>query len=115
LDWIESDDDRFSALMGRYRAGIGTGAAWRMHALGWPEEQVADWLRSVNLAGGEGWVANRMRFLAAPERAVLIWSYWWGERVVTPVWKRVPAERHPEFYRYLYGRMHSLQTVEMFH
>lgn len=115
LDWIESDDDRFSALMGRYRAGIGTGAAWRLHALGWSEEQVADWLRSVNLAGGEGWVANRMRFLAAPERAVLIWSYWWGERVVTPVWARVPVERHPEFYRYLYGRMHSLQTVEMFH
>lgn len=114
LDWIESDDDHLSALMGRYRAGIGTGAAWRMHALGWPETQVADWLRSVSLAGGEGWVANRIRFLAAPERAVLIWSYWWGERVVTPVWRRVPPERLPEFYRYLYGRMHSLQTVEMF-
>ena len=114
LDWIESDDDRFSALMGRYRAGIGTGAAWRMHALGWPEEQVTDWLRSVSLAGGEGWVANRIRFLAAPARAVLIWSYWWGERVVTSVWRRVPVERQPEFYRYLYGRMHSLQTVEMF-
>ncbi len=114
LGWLESDDDRFSALMGRYRAGIGTGAAWRMHALDWPEEQVTDWLRSVSLAGGEGWVANRIRFLAAPARAVLIWSYWWGERVVTPVWQRVPVERRPEFYRYLYGRMHSLQTVEMF-
>jgi hypothetical protein len=114
LDWIESDDDRLQGLMNRYRAGIGTGAAWRLHALEWSEERVADWLRSVSLAGGEGWVANRIRFLSAPERAVLIWSYWWGERVVTPVWERVPAGRRPEFYRYLYGRMHSLQTVEMF-
>jgi hypothetical protein len=114
LDWIESDDDRLQAIMNRYRAGIGTGAAWRLHALDWSEEEAADWLRSVSLAGGEGWVANRIRFLSASERAVLIWSYWWGEQVVTPVWERVPADRRPEFYGYLYGRMHSLQTVEMF-
>lgn len=114
VDWIESDDDRFLVLMNQYRAGIGTGAAWRMHALNWPDAKVTDWLRSVSLVGGEGWVANRIRFLSAPERAVLIWSYWWGERVVTPVWRRVPVERRSEFYDYLYGRGHSLQTVEMF-
>jgi hypothetical protein len=114
MDWIETDDDRVLALLNRHRAGIGTGAAWRLHAMGWPEEQVTDWLRVQSLVGGEGWVANRMGFITAPSRAVLIWSYWWGERVVAPAWERVPVARRPEFLRFLYGRMHSNRSVEMF-
>jgi hypothetical protein len=114
LDWVESDDDRLQALLGRYRSGIGTGAAWRLHALGWTSQKVTDWLRDQSLAGGEGWVEGRMRFLSAPSRAVLIWSYWWGEASVTPVYLGVPPERRAEFLEYLYGRMHSNQTVAMF-
>lgn len=114
IDWVESDDDRLAALLTRYRAGIGTAAAWRLHALGWSAEQVSDWLHEHALVGGEGWIANRMRFISAPGRSVLIWSYWWGEASVTPVWRQVPDERQPEFLRYLYGRMHSPQTVAMF-
>ena len=114
LEWLENDDDRLQALMNRYRAGIGTGAAWRLHALGWPEARVSDWLHSRSLAGGEGWVLNRMKFIAAPARAVLIWSYWWGEPTVAAAWERVPTERRPEFLDYLHGRMHSNTTVGMF-
>lgn len=114
LDWVESDDDRLQALQSRYRAGIGTAAAWRLHALGWPEEEVAEWLRGQSLTGGEGWVANRMGFIRAPARAVLIWSYWWGEASVAPVWQRVAPEQRPDYLRFLYGRMHSPQTVSMF-
>ena len=114
LDWIETDDDRFQSLMSRYRAGIGTMAAWKLHALNEPAEEVTGWLRSVNLAGGEGWVQNRMRFLTAPQRSVLIWSYWQGDASVTPAYLKVPVEKRPEFYRYLYGRMHSPQSVAMF-
>ena len=114
LDWVESDDVRLQALQSRYRAGIGTAAAWRLHALGWPEEEVAEWLRGQSLTGGEGWVANRMGFIRAPARAVLIWSYWWGEASVAPVWQRVAPEQRPNYLRFLYGRMHSQQTVAMF-
>jgi len=114
INWIETDDDRFLSLMNRYRAGIGTGAAWRLHSLGWSEKEVFDWLNSQSLVGGEGWVKNRMGFIAAPARAVLIWSYWWGKKVVEPVWDRIPAKHRPEFLRFLYGRMHSNKTVTMF-
>jgi hypothetical protein len=114
IDWIDSDDDRVQSLLNRHRAAIGTVAAWRLHALGQPAADVADWLREHALVGGAGWVDNRMRFIASPARAVLIWSYWWGERSVAPVWARVPAARRPEFVRYLYGRMHSTETVAMF-
>jgi hypothetical protein len=114
IDWIESDDDRVSALMSRYRSGLGTAAAWRLHGLGRPEQEVQAWLAERSLVGGDGWAANRLRFIAAPQRAALIWSYWWGERTVEPVWRQQPPERQSDFLRYLYGRMHSVQTVGMF-
>jgi hypothetical protein len=114
IAWVESDDDRLQALMNRYRAGIGTAAAWRLHALGWDEGDVTDWLRRRSLVGGDGWVEGRMRFIAAPARAVLVWSYWWGERVVSPVWTRVGPGEGAAFVHFLYGRMHSVETVGMF-
>ncbi|MEO8500440.1 MAG: hypothetical protein ABI565_05960, partial [Vicinamibacteria bacterium] len=114
LDWMESDDDRMQALMNVYRAGIGTEAAWQFHALGWPEARVAEALAERSLVGGDGWVANRVKFIRSPARAVLIWSYWWGERVVTNAWRKVGAHRRDEFLRFLYGRMHSNASIEMF-
>ncbi len=113
IGW-QDDDDRVQSLLGRYRAGIGTVAAWRLHALGWAESDVAEWLRVQSLVGGDGWVRNRMAFIAAPERAVLIWSYWWGERSVGPAWEAVPKADRSDFVRFLYGRMHSTATVSMF-
>jgi hypothetical protein len=114
LDWIDSHDDRVQGLLNRHRAAIGTVSAWKLHAQGRPEEEVTDWLRSQSLVGGEGWVDNRMAFISAPARAVLIWSYWWGEKVVAPVWRRIAPEKRQAFTSFLYGRMHSNATVEMF-
>ncbi len=114
LDWMESDDDRVQALMNVYRAGIGTEAAWQFHALGWPADEVARSLAGRSLVGGDGWVSNRVKFIQSPARAVLIWSYWWGERVVTRAWRRVGADRREAFLRFLYGRMHSNASIEMF-
>jgi hypothetical protein len=115
MGWVATDDDRVLALLNRHRAAIGTGAAWRLHVLGWSVDEASEWLRSRSLVGGEGWVANRMRFISAPSRAVLIWSYWWGEQVVAPAWRRTPTARRQDFLHFLYGRMHSNATVEMFH
>jgi hypothetical protein len=114
IDWATTDDDRLSAMLGRYRSGLGTAAAWRLHALGWSEPDTEEWLRERALIGGEGWAANRIRFIGAPQRAALIWSYWWGGLCVQPVWERQPAEHRSAFLQYLYGRMHSPQTVAMF-
>lgn len=147
IGWDESNDDRVQRLMNRYRSAIGTGAAWRLHGLDWSRQETTDWLRGQALTGGEGWVRNRMAFIEAPSRAVLIWSYWWGEPPVTRAWRRVASragvgaggkprgDGHPgvgprvsvgaevgrpdrpsrtDFVRYLYGRMHSNRTVEMY-
>lgn len=114
IGWNEDDDDRLQELMNRYRSAIGTGAAWRLHALGWSRARATDWLRERALVGGEGWVRNRMAFIDPPGRAVLIWSYWWGEPVVAEAWCDVAPDRRDDFVRYLYGRMHSNRTVGMF-
>jgi hypothetical protein len=114
LDWVNNEDDQLQSIMSRYRAGIGTAAAWMIHALHKPIEQVTEWLRSVSLAGGEGWVNNRIRFLSAPQRSVLIWSYWQGETSVTPNYLRALASKRPDFLRFLYGRMHSPQSVVLY-
>lgn len=114
IDWIESDDDRLAALLGRYNSAIGTAAAWRLHALGWEAERAAGWLHEQALIGGEGWVSNRMRFIAARQRCALIWSYWEGEPSVAAGWARVPAERRSEFLQFVYARMHSPQSIAMF-
>lgn len=56
-----------------------------------------------------------MAFIEAPSRAVLIWSYWYGEPTVREAWDASVEEgRKDDFVRYLYGRMHSNRTVEMF-
>ncbi len=55
-----------------------------------------------------------MAFVAAPQRAVLIWSYWWGEPSVAPVLRRTPQVDRARVLRYLYSRMHSNRTVGMF-
>jgi hypothetical protein len=114
LGWLEDEDDQVQMLLNRYRAGVGTVAAWQLHAEGRPPEQVSAWLQEHALTGGEGWVTNRMRFIAAPARAVLIWSYWWGEPIVSGTYNQVEPARRAAFLDYLYGRMHSLQTVQMF-
>ncbi len=113
IGWNVSDDDRLHAFMARYRAAIGTGAAWRLHSLGTSRDDVTEWLRAQALTGGEGWVLNRMDFIAEPSRAVLIWSYWWGEAVVSPVLARTSDGDRTRFLQYLYGRMHSNRTVGM--
>ncbi|MCB0044950.1 MAG: hypothetical protein KDD92_05950 [Caldilineaceae bacterium] len=113
LSWID-EHDQVQMLLNRHRAGIGTAAAWQLHAEQRPEREVAAWLSEQALVGGDGWVRNRMRFIAAPARAVLIWSYWWGEPTVTRVYEKVPFHQRAEFFDYLYGRMHSLETVGMF-
>lgn len=114
VGWDDGDDDRVQGLLTRHRAAIGTGAAWRLHALGWSEAKATDWLRAQALTGGEGWVLNRMRFIAAPARAVLIWSYWHGEPAVTAAWSGVDDADRGAFVDYLYGRLHSTRTVGMF-
>lgn len=116
IGWDRSLDDRLAGLLTRYRAGLGTRAAWRLHAEGTSPEAVRGELLRDGLVGGEGWVAARMRYLSAHVRSALIWSYWTGEPAVKPAWDRVRdhPEQHAAFFTFIYDQMHSNESIAMF-
>jgi hypothetical protein len=116
IGWDREPNDRLGMLLAHYRSGIGTRAAWRLHAQQWPSEKVADELARDALIGGKGWVANRMKFISRDDRSALIWSYWQGALGVAPAWKRVSDDPSAwsTYFTYIYDRMHSIETVRMF-
>ena len=115
IGWDVSPDDRLATLLARYRSGIGTRAAWQLHVEQLPVDAIADELMREALVGGEGWVANRMKFISSDDRAALIWSYWQGEPAVETAWNRVKGDRDAwdTYFTYVYDRMHSIETVQM--
>lgn len=116
IGWETGLDDRLGALLARYRSGLGTRAAWRLHSEGWEPARVRAELLRDALVGGEGWVDARMRFISRHDRAALIWSYWHGEPSVAAVWSRVrdTPERHANYFTYAYDRLHSPQSIALF-
>ncbi len=116
IGWRTDLDGRLGELLARYRSGLGTRAAWRLHNEGWPADKVRDELQRDALVGGEGWVEARMRFIARHDRAALIWSYWHGAPSVSAVWEqvRLDPERRTPYFDYIYGRMHSPQSIALF-
>ena len=85
-----------------------------MHVLKWTEEQVEKWLADHALIGGEGWVKGRLRFIRDTSRSALIWSYWRGDQGVFDVWHNVSEEDRNRFFEYIYGRLHTVQSMQMF-
>lgn len=116
IGWRQGLDDRLGELLARYRSGLGTRAAWRLHHDGWTADRVRDELHRDALVGGEGWVDARMRFISRHDRAALIWSYWHGAPSVATVWERVreTPSRHSAYFDFIYGRMHSPQSIALF-
>lgn len=114
IGWNEGLDDEVCALIFTIQSMLATAASYRLHTLGWSNPQVEDFLRINAPGGGEGWVANRMNFIQDPARAALIWSYWRGDEGVFPVWRRVEKGDRKRFFDYIYGRLHTVQSMQLF-
>ena len=114
LDWEEGLDDEISALIAVIQSALGTAASYRMHTLHWENSRVEDFLSKNAPGGGEGWVANRMCFISDPARAALIWSYWRGDEGVFPIWDRVEKKDRARFFAYIYNRLHTVQSMQLF-
>lgn len=114
LGWHEGLDDDVTELISTIQAALGTAASYRMHTLQWSDVDVRDYLRLNAPGGGEGWVANRMEFIRDPARAALIWSYWRGDEGVFPVWERVEPKDRENFFQYIYNRLHTVQSLQLF-
>ena len=109
-------DDRANDLVSLIQAALGSAASYRLHTLGWESSRVEDFLRDNAPGGGEGWVANRIKFIQDPARAALIFSYWRGDEGVFPVWNRVAPEDRARLLRlYLWAAAHGAEpaTVQL--
>ncbi len=113
IDWIEDLDDEIHLALRSLKSAAQTTAAWRLMAEGRPAGEVADYLRTAAF-GQDAWVAGRLRMAAHPFRGPFIASYWAGNESVRRVRERVSADRRGDFHLYLYGQVHSPQSLEMF-
>ena len=113
IDWIEDEDDEIHLALRSLKSAVQTTAAWRLMAEGEPAESVADYMRTVG-CGQEAWVKGRLRMASHPFRGPFIASYYAGNESVRRVRERIaPAEREA-FVHYLYGQVHSPESLEMF-
>ncbi|GHV27460.1 hypothetical protein FACS18948_4860 [Clostridia bacterium] len=114
IRWTDNMDDKVNALLSTIKSALGTAASYRLNKLKQPDSEVRDFLRKNALVGGEGWVSNRMGFISNPARSALIWSYWRGDEGVFPIWRRVSPEDRARFFAYIYGRLHTIQSMRLF-
>ena len=113
IDWIEDEDDEIHMLLRTLKSAVQTTAAWRMMVQGEPREVVADYLRTAAF-GQEAWVQGRLRMAEHPFRGPFIASYYAGNESVRQVRERVPAAGRGAFNAYLYGQVHSPDSLAMF-
>ena len=113
IDWMEDEDDALAAELRGLRSACQTSATWAYMAEGQPAEQTVKYLRDTAL-GQDAWVRGRLRSAAHPFKGPFAASFWAGNEVVRRVRERVPDANRPDFIRYLYGRAHSPQSLEMY-
>lgn len=114
INWVEDDDDRVSAILGELKSALGTASSYQMHTLKNSDKEVETWLREHALVGGEGWIQGRLKFIKDTARSALIWSYWRGDQGVFDVWHRVSENDKNSFFEYIYGRLHTIQSIQLF-
>ncbi len=113
IDWIEDEDDEIHMLLRTLKSAVQTTAAWKLMVQGEPREIVADYLRTAAF-GQEAWVQGRLRMAEHPFRGPFIASYYAGNESVRKVRVRTPAADRGAFNAYLYGQVHSPDSLEMF-
>ena len=113
IDWMEDEDDELTAELRNLRSAAQTSATWAYMAEGQPAEQTVNYLRDTAL-GQDAWVRGRLRSAAHPFKGPFAASFWAGNEAVRRVRERVSDANRPEFMRFLFGRAHSPQSLEMF-
>ena len=111
LGWEEGLDDRANDLVSLIQAALGSAASYRLHTLGWESSRVEDFLRDNAPGGGEGWVANRIKFIQDTDLQLLAWR----RRRVPRVEPRGARGSRPVLRLYLWAAAHGAEpaTVQL--
>ena len=115
LGWDQDEDDRIFAVLSDIKSAMGTASSYQKNVLGWSDEQIRAYMLQWPMIGGEGAVRSRLRFVGDPSRAALIWSYWRGDQAVSGVMDRVEPKDLDRYIDYVYGRLHTPGSLQLFH
>ena len=115
MGWNTSDDDRVFEILSDIKSAMGTASSYQMNVLHWNKDQIRDYMMKWPMLGGEGAVRSRLNFVGDADRAALIWSYWRGDQAVSSVLDRVEAPDMDRYLDYIYGRLHTPASLQLFH
>lgn len=113
LEWDKSTDDQVSSLLQIIKSTASYGAAHMLHEEKRDLDAVKQYFRDYAFLS-ESAIDSRIRFISHPLRQAFIYSYWRGNEAVYKAYKNVTREQFPKFCNYLYGNMHSANTVGQF-
>ena len=113
LGWMDVND-RIAEIFSDIKSAAGTLSSYQLQVLGWPDEKVEAAMREWPLLGGEAAIKSRMLFIQDPTRAALIWSYWRGDQAFRNVMERLDDADYPRFYEWIYSRVHTPASLQMF-
>ena len=114
IGWHGDPDDKIFDILSDMKSAMGTMSSYQMNVLHWSDDQIRDAMMKWPMLGGEGAVKSRLAFVRDPARAALIWSYWRGDQALLNVLNRVEQKDMPRFYDYIYGRLHTPASLQLF-
>jgi hypothetical protein len=110
VDWLDTPDDRIGSALQRLRSALRCNAAWMMHAEGKTLDEIVPKIAQQGYQS-EHMVRDRLAFLNHELRAPFVYAYWCGDTAVEAAWKTVAKSDRPAFWQYLYGNMHTPNTL----
>ncbi|SEQ48615.1 protein of unknown function [Devosia sp. YR412] len=110
LDWLDDPEDALGVATQRLRSALRCNVAWMMHQQGMTLDEIVPIMAEQGLQDPVT-ARSRLAFLHHNLRAPFVYAYYGGEMAVHAVWKTVPVKRRAEFWRYLYGNMHTPATL----
>jgi len=114
IGWDNTPDDQIFEVLSEIKSSMGTLSSYQMNVLHWSDDQIRDFMAKWPLLGGEGAIKSRLNFVRDPARSALIWSYWRGDQALRGVMDRLEEKDMPRFYDYIYGRLHTPASLQLF-
>lgn len=113
INWKNTDNDKIFDILRKLYSVAGLNAAHMIHQENKDIQEVKKYMINITFKE-EKWVESRLRFIRHNFRAPFIFTYWRGEEAVKQVYSKVSNENQEEFLSYLFGNMHSADTVNQY-
>lgn len=114
MGWIKDDNDKVYEVLGDIKTALNTVAPFQAHVMHKSKDEIRNYLKQWPILGGDQAVESRLRFVDDPTGAALIWSYWRGDLAVSAVMDRLQPGDLDRYLDYIYGRLHTPASLQMF-